>query len=99
MSNSLKILTSPMSADFGTCDTSGGTARQLRGTVVKYATLLLPRAQGVRRTHLDLVAVAQPWTSCWAVSQKCRPEGGATGVSTLGVGRATRERAATCRMP
>jgi hypothetical protein len=43
MSTELKILTSPMSADFGTCDTSGGTARQLRGTVVKYATLLLPR--------------------------------------------------------
>ena len=43
MSTELKILTSPMSADFGTCGTSGGTARQLRGTVVKYATLLLPR--------------------------------------------------------
>ena len=43
MSIKLNILTSPMSADFGTCDTSGGTARQLRGTVVKYATVLLPR--------------------------------------------------------
>ena len=43
MSTELNILTSPMSADFGTCDTSGGTARQLRGTVEKYATLLLPR--------------------------------------------------------
>ena len=47
MSTELKILTSPISADFGTCDTSGGTARQLRGTVVKYATLLLP-SKGVR---------------------------------------------------
>ena len=28
MSTDLKILTSPMSADFGTCDTSGGTAQQ-----------------------------------------------------------------------
>eukprot|EP00966_Prymnesium_polylepis_P275885 6374391-Prymnesium_polylepis.1 len=37
--SSWNILTSPMSADFGTCDTLGGTARQLRGTVRKYATL------------------------------------------------------------
>eukprot|EP00966_Prymnesium_polylepis_P106409 2464402-Prymnesium_polylepis.1 len=30
---------------------------------------------------------------------ECRPEGGATGVSTLGVGGNSREWAANCRMP
>eukprot|EP00966_Prymnesium_polylepis_P061839 1435096-Prymnesium_polylepis.1 len=49
-----------MNADFGTCDTSGGTARQLRGTVAKYATLLLLRrgkdgsSPPWGGTHLDL---------------------------------------------
>eukprot|EP00966_Prymnesium_polylepis_P277649 6414774-Prymnesium_polylepis.1 len=34
------------------------------------------------------MAVASPWTSCWAVSQKCQPECRRNcGVSTMGAGR------------
>eukprot|EP00966_Prymnesium_polylepis_P251188 5807753-Prymnesium_polylepis.1 len=47
-----------------------------------------PRHSGVALTSTCglRVAVDRVAAGAWAVSQNCRPEGGATAVSTLGVG-------------
>eukprot|EP00966_Prymnesium_polylepis_P029540 686437-Prymnesium_polylepis.1 len=37
-------------------------------------------------TIMLVVLLLPPSLPCWVVSQKCQPEGGATGVSTMGVG-------------
>eukprot|EP00966_Prymnesium_polylepis_P093303 2159581-Prymnesium_polylepis.1 len=55
-----------MNADFGTCDTSGGTARQQRGTVVTYATLLLPTLARMDPRHSG-VALTSTCGRCVAV--------------------------------
>eukprot|EP00966_Prymnesium_polylepis_P305022 7047816-Prymnesium_polylepis.1 len=67
-----------MSADFGTCDTSGGTTRALGSYVIDSATCrwvrMDPRHSGMALTSICGRRVAVDVASCWAVSHKCRPK-------------------------